>query len=100
MGNAIVFESCLKEKFDTYLGLRESQGHKASKERHIFISLDKYLQNTGFNDQNLPPYIVDGWLAALPEKLNVNTVNVYVSHYIQFAKYLQSFGFTAFVPVG
>jgi len=98
MENVIVFESCLKEKFDTYLGLRESQGHKNSKERYIFISLDKYLQNTGFNGQNLPPYIIDGWLAALPEKLNVNTVNVYISHYIQFAKYMQSFGFTTFVP--
>lgn len=98
MGNAIVFESCLKEKFDKYLNLRESQGHNAAKVRHIFISLDKYLQNSGFNSQNLPSYIIDEWLANLPEKLNVNTVNVYISHYIQFAKYLQSFGLTAFVP--
>lgn len=93
-----MFESSLKERFDAYLGLRESQGNKASKERHIFISLDKYLQNTGFKGLNLPPIVIDGWLASLPEKLNVNTVNVYISHYVQFAKYLQSFGYIAFMP--
>lgn len=98
MENAIAFVSSLKERFSTYLELRESQGHKASKERHIFISLDKYLLNAGIKDQNLTPIIIDGWLAALPAKLNVNTVNVYISHYIQFAKYLQSFGYIAFIP--
>lgn len=98
MGNITAFKSCLKEKLDTYLELRESQGHKALKERHIFISLDKHLQDAKFNEQKLPAYIIDSWLSSLPEKLNVNTVNVYISHYIQFARYLQSLGYTAFIP--
>jgi len=98
MGNIIAFKSCLKEKLDTYLKLRESQGHKTSKERHIFISLDNYLQNAKFNEHKLTPCVIDSWLSSLPEELNVNTVNVYISHYIQFARYLQSLGYTAFVP--
>lgn len=98
MKNIIVFESCLKEKLGSYLELRESQGHQISKLCHIFISLDQYLRETGFNDQSLPPAIIDGWIAALPEKLSVNTVNVYISTYIQFTKYLQSLGYSTFIP--
>lgn len=98
MKNIIGFESCLKKKLNSYMELRESQGHKASKVRHIFSSLDKYLKKTGFNGQSLPPGIIDGWIASLPEELNVNTINVYISTYIQFAKYLQSSGCGAFIP--
>lgn len=98
MKNIIGFESCLKKKLDSYMELRESQGYQTSKVRHIFISLDKYLQEAGFNSQSLPPDIIDGWIASLPEELNVNTVNIYISTYIQFAKYLQSSGCSAFIP--
>lgn len=98
MKNIIGFESCLKKKLNSYMELRESQGHKASKVRHIFCSLDKYLKKTGFNGQSLPPGIIDGWIASLPEELNVNTIKVYISTYIQFAKYLQSSGCGAFIP--
>lgn len=78
--------------------LRESQGHKTSKVRHIFISLDKFLQKTGFNGQSLPTGLIDGWISSLPEEFNVNTVNIYISTYTQFAKYLQSSGCGAFIP--
>ena len=78
--------------------LRESQGHQTSKIRHIFISLDKYLQKVGPNVQSLPPAIIDGWIASLPEKLSINTVNIYISAYIQFAKYLRSLRYDAFIP--
>lgn len=98
MKNAAQFESCLKEKMDAYLALRESLGHRALKERHIYISLDRHLKNSGFHGKDLPPDIIDSWLASLPESLNVNTVNVYISHYAQFAGYLRSFGYTAFIP--
>lgn len=98
MKDTVQFESCLGEKMDAYLALRESLGHRASKERHIFISLDRYLKNAGFHGQELSPYIIDSWLASLPKELNANTVNVYISHYAQFAGYLRSFGYTAFIP--
>lgn len=98
MKNNVWFESCLKEKLNSYMELRESQGHQTSKIRHIFISLDKYLQKVGPNVQSLPPAIIDGWIASLPEKLSINTVNIYISAYIQFAKYLRSLGYDAFIP--
>ena len=98
MKNNVWFESCLKEKLNSYMELRESQGHQTSKIRHIFISLDKYLQKVGPNVQSLPPAIIDGWIASLPEKLSINTVNIYISAYIQFAKYLRSLRYDAFIP--
>lgn len=78
--------------------LRESQGYQTTKIHHIFISLDQHLQKVDLNSQSLPPTIIDGWIASLLEKLSVNTVNVYISTYIQFAKYLQSLGYDAFIP--
>lgn len=97
MKNAIWFESCLKEKLISYMELRESQGHQTSKILHIFISLDQYLQKADLSGQSLPPTIIDGWIASLPEKLSVNTVNIYISTYMQFARYLQSLGYDAFI---
>ena len=41
MKNTIQFESCLKEKLNSYMELRESQGCQVLKIRHIFISLDQ-----------------------------------------------------------
>lgn len=98
MKNIIGFESCLKKKLNSYMELRESQGYQTSKVRYIFSSLDKYLQEAGFNSQSLPADIIDGWIASLPKELNENTVNIYISTYIQFAKYLQSSGCSAFIP--
>ena len=98
MKNNVWFESCLKEKLNSYMELRESQGHQTSKIRHIFISLDKYLHKVGPNVQSLPPAIIDGWIASLPEKLSINTVNIYISAYIQLAKYLRSLRYDAFIP--
>lgn len=98
MKNIIGFESCLKKNLNSYMELRESQGRQTAKVRHIFISLDKYLQEIGFDSQSLPPDIIDGWIASLPVDLNENTINMYISTYIQFAKYMQSFGYSAFIP--
>lgn len=98
MKNNVWFESCLKEKLNSYIELGESQDHQTSKIRHIFISLDKYLQKVGPNVQSLPPAIIDGWIASLPEKLSINTVNIYISAYIQFVKYLMPLGYDAFIP--
>ena len=98
MKNTIWFESRLKEKLNSYMELKESQGHQTSKIRHIFISLDQYLQKADCGVQSLSPAVIDGWIASLPEKFSVNTVNIYISTYLQFARYLQSLGHAAFIP--
>lgn len=98
MKTIVEFNSCLKDKFESYLKLRESQGHNAAKERHMYISLDQYLISIRHIENNLSATVIDGWIASLPNDLSANTVNVYISHYIQFAKYLQSFGYCVFFP--
>ena len=98
MKNTIQFESCLKEKLNSYMELRESQGCQVLKIRHIFISLDQYLFKAGLSGYSLPPAVIDGWIASLPEKLSVNTVNIYISTYMPFARYLQSLGYNSIIP--
>jgi len=98
MKSTVKFGSFLRKEMDDYLTLRENRGHRAKKERHIFVSLDKYLQGIGLHEQELVPRIVDGWLTSLSSERNINTVNVYIAHYTQFAKYLRSFGHIVFVP--
>jgi len=98
MKAVVNFESCLKKQIDNYLILRESQGHHAEKERHIFVSLDIYLNVSKFKSHELTSDVIDGWLSSLPKKLNSNTKNIYITHYIQFAKYLLSLGYMAFIP--
>ena len=68
MKNTIPFESCLKEKLNSYMELRKSQGCQVLKIRHIFISLDQYLLKAGLSGRSLPPAVIDGWIASLPEK--------------------------------
>lgn len=98
MKSVINFESCLKKQLDNYLILRESQGHHVERERHIFVSLDIYLQVTKFKSRELTSDVIDGWISSLPKKLNSNTKNIYITHYNQFAKYLMSLGYIAFIP--
>ncbi|HAX51237.1 tyrosine-type recombinase/integrase [Muricomes intestini] len=98
MKTEVKFESCLKEEMTAYLTLRASQGKQSKKVRHIFVSLDKYLQGNELCEKALLPHSIDGWLSSLPNELNVNTVNVYITYYIQFAKYLRSLGYIAFIP--
>jgi len=92
------FKSSLNNEMEGFLALRESQGHNARKERHIFLTLDRYLLEIGFDGRGLPPDVIDGWLNSLPKDLNRNSRNLYISHYSQFAKYLLSEGKSAFIP--
>ncbi|GFI29253.1 hypothetical protein IMSAGC013_00637 [Lachnospiraceae bacterium] len=68
MKNTIQFESCLKEKLNSYMELRESQGCQVLKIRHIFILLDRYLLKAGHSGRNLTPAVIDGWIASLQRK--------------------------------
>jgi len=46
----------------------------------------------------LTPAIIDGLLQSLPEAMHTNTKNRHITNFSQFARYLQSLGFEAFVP--
>ena len=98
MKKEIVFKSTLKQEIKDFLELRESQGHDIRKERYILITLDQYLDSCAYVNKNLNAETTEGWLASLPHEMSVNTKIVYISHYAQFAKFLTSLGYQAFVP--
>ena len=98
MKQFLTFQSILKQEMEDFLSLRKSQGHAAEKEKYIYITLDRYLLDRQYYSKNLTPDIIEGWLSSLPEKMNINTKIVYISHYAQFAKYLANLGFKAFIP--
>ena len=94
------FRSTLETELETYLCIRNSQGHNAGKERHVFQSLDSYLQECKLYKEKpvLVSEVVEGWIESLSETLNVNSRNLYVSYYTMFARYLRSKGTDAFIP--
>lgn len=98
MKHTLIFNSILKQEMDDFLRLRKSQGHRAERERYILFTLDKYLCGTCHDSKNLCPDTIEGWLLSLPDEMHTNTKIVYISHYTQFARYLTSFGYQAFIP--
>ena len=99
-GTLKAFRSNLKEELEEYLKFRDSQGHNSRKERGVFLTLDKYVQEShiSMKDKSLTSSVIEGWLKSLPPSLGVNSRNLYISHYTQFAIYLRSKGVDAFIP--
>jgi len=95
--NNYSYASIFSKEMRDFLDMRISQG-RSGKEGYTILMLDKYLLETGLNEKSLSPDCVDGWLTGLAQKLSANTRVVYVSHYSQFAKYLHSLDFTAYIP--
>lgn len=98
MKRTLIFHSILKQEMDDFLRLRKSRGHRAERERYILFTLDQYLCGICHGSKNLCPDTIERWLASLPDEMHTNTKTVYISHYTQFARYLASFGYQAFIP--
>ena len=98
MRRILNFESCLKDEIKDFLELRKSQGHDAGREEYMLYTLDKHLKSTKWERKDLSPEIINGWLSSLPGEMSVNTKIVYISHYRQFARFLSTLGYTAFIP--
>ena len=92
------FDSYLKAMMESYMIHREAKGANVKKEYHYLLSFDLHLKNIAFTGKEITAKVVDEWLASLPASLNANTINVYISHYKQFARYLQSFGYIVSIP--
>jgi len=92
------FAGAFADEITGYLKLRSSQGHQYLRERHYFVSLDRYLLMENANKKELSAPVVEGWLRSLSSDMSVNTKIVYISHYSQFAKYLHTLGLEAFIP--
>jgi len=91
------FASSFANEMCAYFELRASQDHKHDREKHILISLDEFLCVRNIVGKELNPATIESWLQSLSE-IHVNTKIVYISHYTQFAKYLHTLGYKAFIP--
>ena len=92
------YTSIFATEFMCYFALRESQGHQHTREFHYFKMLDQFLISENVTEKVITAPIIEGWLQSLPLNMSVNTKIVYISHYTQFAKYLNTLGFSAFIP--
>jgi integrase/recombinase XerD len=92
------FASVLAPEFQGYFALRESQGHQHTREFHYFKRLDQYIIEKNVTEKSITAPIIEGWVQSLPSEMSVNTKIVYISHYSQFAKYLNTLGIAAFTP--
>jgi len=93
-----IYKSVFAPEFQSYFALRESQGHQHKRESCYFIKLDEYLVAENITKKTLTASVIEGWLRSLPGEMSVNTKIVYISHYGQFAKYLNTLGISAFIP--
>jgi integrase len=92
------FHSVFAPEIRSFLELRTSQGHVIRHETHILQTLDIFLVEHGLCERNLPAETIDSWLNSLPNRLNSNTLVIYVSYYAQFAKYMRILDISAFIP--
>jgi len=97
-GKSYKFASPFADEITAYLELRKSQGHNHLREKHFLGSLDRYLLGKNISKKELSAPMIEGWLQSLSVEISVNTKIVYISHYSQFAKYLHTLGFEAFIP--
>lgn len=92
-----VYNSILKNEIYDFLKLRAAQGRNR-KTWYILLALDVFLTETCLSEKLLKPECIDGWVGKISHKMSISTQLVYISHYTQFAKYLQSMGIGAFIP--
>jgi len=91
-----VYNSILKDEIYEFFDLRANQGYRDDV-RYILLTLDEFLTGIGLAEKILTPISVESWIKSLSGRMSINTKIVYVSHYRQFAKYLQSVGIPAFI---
>lgn len=92
------YKSVFAAEFQGYFALRKNQGHQYTREFHYFKRLDQYLIAQNITEKAITAPIIESWLQSLPPDMSVNTKIVYISHYTQFAKYLNTLGIAAFIP--
>lgn len=98
MRNELIFDGALKQEFSDYLRLKPYTEETKRKVRYTLYTLDSYIKKSQYPTKNLTPDIIEGWLYSLPTEMSINTKAVYISYYRQFAEYLVSLGYTAFIP--
>lgn len=93
-----IFKSVFADEIIAYLNLRMSIGHRINNDRFVLHNLDSYLQTIELKEKHLPYSIIEEWFSTLAANTGANTAIVRISHYTQFANYLSSLGYHAFIP--
>ena len=92
------FVSLLKKELVDFIELRKARGLRTTCKTALQV-LDRYLFENQVADKALSYQVIDEWVSESYENLNPNTIANYISHYIQFAKYLATLGINAFIPI-
>jgi len=92
------YGSILKNEIIEFIEFRKAQGlhHMCGA---VLRRLDTYLTENAISVKKLTPDLIDTWVAKNFSDLNPNTVTSYVANYIQFAKYLNTIGIEAYLPI-
>lgn len=96
--NETSWRSIFSDEIESYLRLRESQGHTSRKDRTVLKTVDHLLAQLNTAEKAISAETAEQWLQSLRKDMSVNTRIVYLSHYRQFAGYLHTLGYSAFVP--
>lgn len=92
------FKSLLKKEMADFVELRKVCGLCVTNETVLRV-LDQFLEQYKVSNKALTYQLIDAWIAESYGNMNPNTAKNYISHYIQFAKYLNSQGIGAFIPL-
>lgn len=93
-----VWNSILAEEMTDYLRLRESQGHINRKDRTVLKTVDHILVKLNISEKAISQETAEKWFHSLSAEMSVNTRIVYLSHFRQFSRYLNTLGYPTFVP--
>jgi len=87
-----------KEMLDGFIKQKRSLGYKYDTERDNFRRFSEYTQNFRIENKSLSKELVLGW-TAMKKNESVKTREHRASNLRQFALYLQSQGYEAFIPL-
>lgn len=90
------FNSVFKEEINTYLQVRVSAGKYVKHAQYILLGLDMFLRQSNILEKALTEEIITVWRKTLTCKPSTKKIKILVIK--DFAKYLNSLGYNAFIP--
>ncbi|MBU3161670.1 tyrosine-type recombinase/integrase [Clostridium frigoris] len=92
----MLFKSALSEEFNKYLQIRASAGKYIKHAKYILLNLDTFLHQFNSLEKELSEETLISWCKTFTCKSSTKKRKVLVIR--DFAKYLSSLGYTAFIP--
>ena len=94
-----MFNSSLSQEMTSYIEFRTAafSSGTVTNDKSVLSSLDRYLVQIGFQEKNLTEDILSAWIKTLSGKSK--TVKEKLGVVRGFGKYLNTLGYTSFLPV-